>query len=241
MIPGVEYFLGGWGFSKSAVEAESLAQLSYSIHEFSLGPVQTGQPSEAAAQFAAELAGRPPGVVLAWSTGAMIALDAAAHFPDCLSGLVLMAATPSFVETSEFEHGVPLLQLRALRSAIKRDRELALRAFFKTVLHPSTQHENLLEFWLSQSGMLPDDTLIGGLAFLESYNALSTARRIRVPTLLLHGAQDEIVPEKAGALLAELIPQAEFVEYKDVGHYLLARGRDKTLSVIEGFAARCRQ
>jgi class 3 adenylate cyclase/alpha-beta hydrolase superfamily lysophospholipase len=44
---------------------------------------------------------------------------------------------------------------------------------------------------------------------------------VRVPTLVLHGADDEIVPPEAGRYLAGRIPGARFVEHADMGHLAL--------------------
>ncbi len=46
--------------------------------------------------------------------------------------------------------------------------------------------------------------------------------QVRVPTLVLHARNDEVVPFSAGTVLATEIPNAEFVELDSRNHILLA-------------------
>lgn len=46
--------------------------------------------------------------------------------------------------------------------------------------------------------------------------------QVRVPTLILHAREDEVVPFSAGQTLAAEIPQAEFVQLESRNHILLA-------------------
>jgi pimeloyl-ACP methyl ester carboxylesterase len=53
---------------------------------------------------------------------------------------------------------------------------------------------------------------------------------VRVPTLVLHGAEDELVPPAAARYLAGRIPGAQYVELPGVGHLALG-GRDTRINV----------
>ena len=50
---------------------------------------------------------------------------------------------------------------------------------------------------------------------------------VRVPTLVLHGADDELVAPEAARYLASRIPGARFVELPDVGHLALGGAGDR--------------
>jgi 3-oxoadipate enol-lactonase len=52
-------------------------------------------------------------------------------------------------------------------------------------------------------------------ALHDCYDRLN---RIQVPTLVVHGAEDRMIPVENGRLLAERIPGAQLVELEDTGH-----------------------
>jgi pimeloyl-ACP methyl ester carboxylesterase/class 3 adenylate cyclase len=58
---------------------------------------------------------------------------------------------------------------------------------------------------------------------------------VRVPTLVLHGADDEIVPVEAARHMAARIPGARFVELPGVGHLALGSPSDSIESETNGF------
>jgi pimeloyl-ACP methyl ester carboxylesterase len=59
--------------------------------------------------------------------------------------------------------------------------------------------------------------------------------RITVPTLLLYGAQDRVVPLGAATNLRERIPQARLVVVERAGHLLLEERPDECLGAIRDF------
>jgi pimeloyl-ACP methyl ester carboxylesterase/DNA-binding CsgD family transcriptional regulator len=50
---------------------------------------------------------------------------------------------------------------------------------------------------------------------------VDTLREVRVPTLVIHAAYDEVIPVAEGHLLASSIPNAQFVELQSRNHILL--------------------
>jgi len=65
----------------------------------------------------------------------------------------------------------------------------------------------------------------------DTYDRLS---QIKVPTLILHGKQDVLVPPENGAILAEAIPNAEVVYLKNSAHGLIEE-TEKVLPVLLSF------
>ncbi len=46
------------------------------------------------------------------------------------------------------------------------------------------------------------------------------ARRVAVPTLVIHGTADRIVPVENGRVLAEVIPETRYREFPSAGHVI---------------------
>jgi len=76
------------------------------------------------------------------------------------------------------------------------------------------------------------------LAAMAAGDRSAYCRRIRVPTLVVHGTEDPMVPFNEGRLTAELIPAAHFAPIDGLGHEL-TRGFALTLvPLLRSFVAR---
>jgi class 3 adenylate cyclase len=60
-------------------------------------------------------------------------------------------------------------------------------------------------------------------------------RAVRVPTLVLHGAEDKIVPPEVGRYVAEHIPSARLVEIQGVGHLAVGQAGREVTDEIRNF------
>jgi class 3 adenylate cyclase len=58
---------------------------------------------------------------------------------------------------------------------------------------------------------------------------------VRVPALVLHGSEDQIVPVEVGAYTAQRLPSAQFVELPGVGHLALKAGGTHIQAEVERF------
>lgn len=58
------------------------------------------------------------------------------------------------------------------------------------------------------------------LAILASGDRTSMLKRLRVPTLVLHGRSDPLLPFKAGREIANIVPDAVLVGFDGLGHQL---------------------
>jgi len=58
---------------------------------------------------------------------------------------------------------------------------------------------------------------------------------VRVPALVMHGSEDQIVPVAAGAYTAQRLRSARFIELPDVGHMALSAGGTQIQAEIERF------
>jgi pimeloyl-ACP methyl ester carboxylesterase len=56
---------------------------------------------------------------------------------------------------------------------------------------------------------------------------------VRMPTLVIHGSEDQVVPVQAAAYTAQRIRSARFIELPGVGHLALGAGTDRIGTEIE--------
>ncbi|KAF8289889.1 hypothetical protein TcBrA4_0134780 [Trypanosoma cruzi] len=76
------------------------------------------------------------------------------------------------------------------------------------------------------------------VALLNAKDRTTGLKRIHVPTVILHGTKDPIVPYVNGKQLAGMIPQAKFVTLEGIGHVLHPALREK---IIDTLAANMQQ
>lgn len=201
------------------------------------------------------LAGRvqiePQEIVLGWSLGAMLALQRCGEFRP--ERLVLLAPTPRFIADSpgntpgntpgnkrHWSLGVPQKEVRALRVALKKSPERALQGF-ATLCYGKQSVPVLTEG--DEQGLiaLEELDLLGNLESPPN----SSSSPLNVPTLVLHGERDRVIPWQAGAVVARLLPNAifslwpggehAFFEHSFVEGEHLENGKSRVVEMITWF------
>lgn len=162
-----------------------------------------------------------PPVLVGWSTGALIALETALHWPDKIVGLILISGTACFAEQSDYPHGTPVRQLEAMRKGLgKRRPERVLRDFFARAATPETLTPEAHEDFIGDALALGSELLIHGLDYLEQTDLRSVLHQLDLPVTLLHGVHDAIIPIEAVRDMALRLPRAECIEFPEDGHLL---------------------
>lgn len=170
--------------------------------------------------------------VIGASMGGMIAQEMALRHPQrvlslllgCTSYGGLLARWPSF---SHAPRDLPLAE------DARSEREAAL---IPILYAPSTPMELIQEDlrvraqcnW-SYRGFWGQ---FGGVLLWNSYRRLP---RLKVPTLVVHGEEDKLVPPVNGRVVARRIPGARFVLLPKAGHVLLTDQLSACVDVMEAF------
>jgi pimeloyl-ACP methyl ester carboxylesterase len=74
------------------------------------------------------------------------------------------------------------------------------------------------------------------VAILAAKSRLERLNNIRVPTLVIHGVDDVLVPVENGRLVAAAVPGARLIEFEGMGHDLPRRVWPQGLDAIEEIA-----
>ena len=176
--------------------------------------------------------------VVGWSLGAQAALTWARRAPEQVERLVLVRATPCFMQRTGWAHGTAPQVLRQFASALKQDAEALLRRFVALqsngdarAVRVAHQLRTALFTQAPPSGM----ALKGGLDILRQSDLRENLSSVAQPVLVLHGEKDSVTPVTAGQYLAGHLPHARFELFADCGHVPFLSDADRVAALIEAF------
>ncbi len=150
-----------------------------------------------------------PGIHLGWSLGGLQVLHYAAAQPDRVRGLILIGTTPRFTQASDWPWGWPAARLSTLAAHLAGAPEATLAEFLRWVSHPSALARRQLQRYWHQQPVPALDILQTGLRQLATLDVRAQLQAVTCPCLLLHGAQDALVPLAAAQALHQALPQAQ--------------------------------
>jgi pimeloyl-ACP methyl ester carboxylesterase len=169
------------------------------------------------------------------SEGAAMAILFAATYPERTAALVVRSAFPRRMWAPDYPWG---RTEEEYRREVERDlrvfgrREQAREAARSLGLFDAEETEAFLE-------MLRFGSSPGALEALHRMNKEIDIRHVlpavRVPTLVLHGTEDALVPVEVARYVASRIPTARLVELPGVGHLALATQVDVIVDEIAEF------
>ena len=164
----------------------------------------------------------PAGCTLcAWSLGALHALQAARLAPQRISHLVLVGATPCFMQREGWSQAQPPALLDAFMAAVNEQSEATLQRFIALLNQGDTQSKAIghqLRQGL-QSNVLPaPGSLHQGLLDLRDVDLRQTVSAIQTPVLLIHGEHDPLMPLAVAHWLQQHLPQARLECFQGAAH-----------------------
>jgi pimeloyl-ACP methyl ester carboxylesterase len=169
------------------------------------------------------------------SEGAAMSILFAATYPERMAALVVRSAFPRRMWAPDYPWG-------QREEAYQREVERALRVFGPREqareavrgLGRFTDEEAQSFLQMLRFGASP-----GALEALHRMNKEIDVRHVltavRVPTLLIHGSEDEVVPVEVAHQIASQIPTARVVELDGVGHLAFSGGGKQIADEIETF------
>ncbi len=169
------------------------------------------------------------------SEGAAMSILFAATYPERTAALVLRSCSPRTLWAPDFPWG-------RSEAAYQRQVEQALgvyasRAEARAAVHAlGMRDDDEIEAFIDyvRYGASP-----GMLEALYRMNREIDVRdvlpMVRVPTLVMHGSEDEVIPVELGAYMARRLPSARLVELEGVGHLALRAGGVRIQAELERF------
>jgi non-heme chloroperoxidase len=147
---------------------------------------------------------------------------------------VLMGAvTPIMLKSANNPHGLPMEVFDGFRKAYLADRsqfflDVASGPFFNFNRPGAKVSQGLIQSWLSQGLMSGHKNAYDCIKAFSETDFTEDLKKIDVPTLIVHGDDDQIVPIAGSALLAaKLVKRSQLKVYRGGSHSLGDTDKDK--------------
>jgi 3-oxoadipate enol-lactonase len=168
------------------------------------------------------------------SMGGMIAQEFTLQYPTRVRSLILgctAAGGPTAVRAEK--DAIDMLMARG-----KMTPEQAAEAAVPFIYHPATPRARIQEDLAIRRPWLPKaEGYMAQLMGILSWEACSRLPGIRVPTLVIHGESDRLVPPGNGKLIAERIPGAKLVMIPHASHIFFTDQPEASYKAIQAFLA----
>jgi pimeloyl-ACP methyl ester carboxylesterase len=172
------------------------------------------------------------------SMGGMVAQELALRYPKLVSSLILGATTcgGTHAEMTDQETVQKLFSIMTLSPAevVRVSTSVTFSAGF------IESHRDKVKEWLIKGAESPPSPTgfkrqAEAVAGFETYDRLP---QIRVPTLIVAGTADQLIPVENSRLLASRIPGAELVLFEGAGHGYLWEAEEEANRVVFDFLRR---
>lgn len=161
-------------------------------------------------------------VLVGWSMGVQVALQAFPVLRSRLAALVLIGGTPRFTTADEYPHGQSAVEVKGLSLRLRRDYQKTMGDFFRGMFAEGemagAQYQRIVHE-IVMGGRSPDpDTARQSLEILSVADLRDGLPLIDRPVLLIHGEFDKICPASASAYMADRLPMGELKVMPGCGH-----------------------
>jgi pimeloyl-ACP methyl ester carboxylesterase len=175
-----------------------------------------------------DAAGIAQACVFGISMGGMIAQELALHYPARVRALVLGATFGSQLRS----HKPPLGVARDLLLVTLFSRRPQRMARLLVSDEFMARHQDRFLAWMSRLGRPQRSAARRQILAIARHEAEDRLPRLRVPTLVISGDRDRLVPVENSRRLARMIPRARLVEFPGVGHAFPFERADETVRAV---------
>jgi 3-oxoadipate enol-lactonase len=187
------------------------------------------------AEVVLDAAGVSAAHVIGASMGGMIAQELALRSPDRVLSLVLGCTSYSglFARWPRFRHAPRPFGWNGLN---RRQREDALVPLLYCDKTPRDRIEE--DFDIRCRCVWTYKGFLNQFSGILLWNAYRRLPRISAPTMVVHGAQDRLIPPQNGRIVASRIPGAEFHLIQNAGHILMTDQPEISRELVMSFLER---
>jgi len=180
-------------------------------------------------------------LLVGWSLGVQVALQAFPALRSRLAALVLVGGTPRFTAGDDFPHGQAPLEVKGMGLRLRRDYQKTMGEFFKGMFAEgeleAAQYQRIVHE-IVMGGRSPDPGAVRqALQILSSVDLREGLPAVDRPVLLVHGELDTICPAAASTYMAERLPVATLRIMAGCGHAPFMTRPEEFNRVVREFLA----
>lgn len=190
-------------------------------------------------------------VGVGWSLGAQALLAIAAEEKKKFKALVLVAATPCFLEKEDFQWGQPRALVKRLILDMKKDAASTVERFYALNFSDAERKTAAAEEFVKRyrfPGPVNCEGETPGCIPVFDYAGITTAlealfntdlreqlKKVSVPVLLIHGGKDTVTPVGASRFLESRMKVASLTVFEDSGHAPFITEPERFTRTLRGF------
>ncbi|HWU96216.1 MAG TPA: alpha/beta hydrolase, partial [Sphingomonas sp.] len=146
--------------------------------------------------------------------------------------VLVSAVPPIMLKTDAYPGGLPIEVFDGLRAGLAANRaqffrDVAAGPFYGFNREGADVKPAVIDNWWRQGMMGSAKAHYDGIKAFSETDQTADLKAITVPTLILHGDDDQVVPYKnAGVLQAEILPKATLKLYEGFPHGMLTTHGD---------------
>jgi 3-oxoadipate enol-lactonase len=175
--------------------------------------------------------------VMGISMGGMIAQELALTHADSLRSLTLGCTYCGGEGSVLASEGVMRKLAEAMSSG---DRERAIRASWEVNVSPSFAADEDAWVRFRATGLrygLPVEVIMRQMQAIAGHDTSARLPNIEVPTQVIHGTLDQLLPVHNGHMVAELIPDSRLEIFEGVGHMFFLEKPERVAELLSEHAA----
>ncbi|HEX4837699.1 MAG TPA: alpha/beta hydrolase [Solirubrobacteraceae bacterium] len=175
--------------------------------------------------------------VMGISMGGMVAQELALAHPERVRAL-LLGCTYCGGEGSTLTSEDVLRRLA--EGMTSGDRERAIRTAWEVNVSPGFAVDEDAYATFMQAGLrygVPIPVIMEQMSAITGHDTSGRLATLQAPTLVVHGALDEMLPVQNGHMIAELIPSSRLEIFEDVGHLFFWEEPRRSAELVREHAA----
>ena len=159
--------------------------------------------------------------VCGWSLGGQVAAGLALCVPERVNKLVLISATPCFVNRQDWRWGMETTMLQLFMENLRRDYATTLSRFLTLQVSGGSDTKAMLAQLRANffQGNEPDEAALqAGLQILLTTDLRTKIKSIQQPVILLHGENDVITNPAAAKWMNQQLQNSKLIMLPYCGH-----------------------